>query len=207
LGNRERRSWGTGRSAHRGGRKTGATEFHRGAAGRWLWSKMPAAAFRFASGEVKMLHRSSLSSRTPWRPQLPLVGSLAGGRKTAGGGPAAPGGAWLQHAVHRKERRGAWLGLRGKAAGVLRGAAGRGCAGHGRGGRRRADAGLRRPVGARLLPGWAWRAWERVRVGSVGRWVGLGGLQPEEQLRPSARVKGAKRNFRMLGHEGEMGCC
>jgi hypothetical protein len=42
-------------------------------------------------------------------------------------------------------------------------------------------------------------------VGSVGRWVGLGGLQPEEQLRPSARVKGAKRNFRMLGHEEKMG--
>jgi hypothetical protein len=86
----------------------------------------------------------------------------------ADGGPAAPGGAWLQCAVHSKERRWARLGLRGKAAGVLRGAAGRGRAGHGRDGRRRADAVLlRSPVGARLLPGWAWRAWER-----VSGWVG-----------------------------------
>jgi hypothetical protein len=75
-----------------------------------------------------------------------------------------PGGARLQRAAHSKERRGARLGLRGKAVGVLRGAAGRGRAGYGRDGRRRADAGLQRsPVGARLLPGWAWWAWERVR--------------------------------------------
>jgi hypothetical protein len=97
LGNRERRSWGTSRSAHRGGRRTGAAEFHRGAVGGWLWSMMPAAAFRVASGEVKMLHRSSLSSRTPWRPQLPPVGSLAGGWRTAGGGAS-------------RLRRTAWLG-------------------------------------------------------------------------------------------------
>jgi hypothetical protein len=32
---------------------------------------------------------------------------MAGGSKTADGGPAAPGGARLQHAAHSKERRGA----------------------------------------------------------------------------------------------------
>jgi hypothetical protein len=99
LGNRERRSWRTSRSAHWGGRRTGAAEFRKGAAGGRLWSMMPAAAFQVASGEVKMLHSCSLSSRTPWRPQLPPVGSLAGGWRMAGSGAS-----WLQ--------RTAWLGGR-----------------------------------------------------------------------------------------------
>jgi hypothetical protein len=62
--NGERRSRGTSRSAHRGERRTGATAFRRGAAGGRLCSMMPAAAFRVASGEVKVLHRSSLSSHS-----------------------------------------------------------------------------------------------------------------------------------------------
>jgi hypothetical protein len=60
----------------------------------------------------------------------------------------------------------------------------------GRMGFARAGAGLRRlvdrvRVGLRFGPSWA-----------VG----------PKQLRPSARIKGAKMNFRMLGHEEEMGC-
>jgi hypothetical protein len=62
--NGERRSRGTSRSAHRGGRRTGAAGFRRGAAGGRLGSMMQATAFRVASGEVKMLHMSSLSSHS-----------------------------------------------------------------------------------------------------------------------------------------------
>jgi hypothetical protein len=141
----EDEAWPAGGSVSRQGRCSGcrpATGSGGGGAGR------P----RGAQGGANLLRRCSHAGET----------------RMAGGGPAAPGGARLQRAAHSKERRGAWLGLRGKAAGVLRGVAGRGRAGHGRDGRRRADAGLwQSPVGARLLPGWAWRAWER-----VSGWVG-----------------------------------
>jgi hypothetical protein len=48
------------------------------------------------------------------------------------------------------------------------------------------------------------------RLDRIGRALGLPRelerLRVKEQQRPSARVKGAKMNFRMLGHEEELGC-
>jgi hypothetical protein len=114
-------------------------------------------------GERMLATTSICSGRAPSR-------RIEDGRRRS---CSPPGGARLQGVAHIKERCGARLGLRGKATGVLRGATGRGRAGYDRDGRRRADAGLRRsPVGARLLPGWAWRAWERVR--RVCGWAKLG---------------------------------
>jgi hypothetical protein len=165
---RRRRSGGTCGGAYRRQRSTENADFRRGRslAGRRL-GLQAGTMLRLSPGDGKWRRRYRPASRSSGRRQFaPVVlpcQRIEDGRQRS----CSPCGARLQHAAHRKERRGAWLGLRGKAAGVLRGAAGRGRAGHGRGGRRRADAGLRRLVGARLLPGWAWRAWER-----VSGWVG-----------------------------------
>jgi hypothetical protein len=162
---RRRRSGGTCGGVHRRQRSTENADF-RSLAGRRLGLQVGMVLRRPATGS---------GGGGAGRPRGAQGGasllrrcSDAGESRMAVGGPAAPGDARLQRAAHNKERRVAWLGLRGKAAGVLKGAARRGRAGHGRDGRRRADAGLRRsPVGARLLPRWAWWAWER-----VSSWVG-----------------------------------
>jgi hypothetical protein len=47
---------------------------------------------------------------------------------------------------------------------------------------------------------------DRVGGRALGLLRELERLRVKEQQRPSARVKGAKMNFRMLGHEEELGC-
>jgi hypothetical protein len=134
---------------------------------RFPW---PVALWRSA-GFGNWRRRSGSASRTSWRPRLSPVGSMAGGSRTAGGGPAAPGGARLQRAAHSKERRGVRLGLKGKVAGVLRSEAGRGRAGHGRDGRRRRAGQPRRP---RPLAGW-------MGPTGLGGWAGAGWVGPRDR--------------------------
>jgi hypothetical protein len=78
---------------------------------------------------------------------------------------------------------------------------------------RRTSVGLRRsPSGGRrwlgpdeLRTGWH-RAMAAGGPGRAGLRFGPSWAAGPKQLRPSARIKGAKMNLRMLGHEEEMGC-